>query len=231
LSTPIILDESNDWRTLNNKFGKSEMSLLEEHINNAPWPRKGDVLFKADDDWWNTACLNFLHSSQELELYARGYKQAADILVDHISAMKRYQDMLVYPIVFLYRHYIELCLKEIFRDGNILLDEPKEIPIHHKIDELWKDCKIILKKLQRDSIKDDLEAVDEIITQFSEMDPSSFAFRYPTDTKGKKSLPDIRHINLRNLAEILDRIEAFFVGVSSVIGELLDFKRDMQSDF
>ena len=206
------------------------MTLLEEHLDNAPWPRKGDELFKSDDDWWNNACLNFLHPSQELDVYAHGYKQAADILVDHISAIKRNQDILVYPIVFLYRHYIELCLKKIVRDGNILLDEPKEMPIHHKIDVLWNECKTLLKKLQLDSTKDDLDAVDEIIGQFSEKDPLSMAFRYPTDKKGEKSLPDIRHINVRNLAEIVDRIDAFFLGVSSVIGELLDSKREMQSD-
>ncbi|MGH7451463.1 MAG: hypothetical protein ACRENG_08980, partial [bacterium] len=171
------------------------MSLLDEHLNNAPWPRKGDVLFKSDNDWSNNACLNFLHSSQELYLYAHGYKQAADILVDHISATKRDQDILVYPIVFLYRHCIELYLKEIITEGNILLDEPKEMPTGHKIDVLWKDCKIILEKLQFDSTKDELEAVDEIISQFSEKDPLSFAFRYPTDKKGEKLLPDIKYIN------------------------------------
>jgi hypothetical protein len=82
----------------------------EEDIN-IPWPQKYDKLFKGDADWWHNACLNF---SLDMGIgYVYGYKKAADILVEYIKDTKTNQDYLVYPIVFLYRHHLELIIKEI----------------------------------------------------------------------------------------------------------------------
>jgi hypothetical protein len=58
-----------------------------------------------------------------LDLFAEGYKTAADILVKQVVEHSSHQDTLVYPIVFLYQQHIELRFKEIIREGLSLLDE------------------------------------------------------------------------------------------------------------
>ena len=196
--------------------------------NDIPWPRNGDQLFKVDDDWWHNACLNYLHDGWTL--YADAYKRAGDLLVEHNKENYKDKDLLIYPVVFLYRQYIELRLKELIQEGNQLLDIPEKFPKHHRIDELWKHCRRILEKVWPGGPADDLEAVEECILQFSEKDHTSMAFRYPTDKNGNPSLPGLRNINLRNLAEVIARIGSLLDAASSGISEYLYNKQEIEHE-
>ena len=187
--------------------------------NDIPWPRKGDKLFKGDEDWWHNACLNWC--SDSWNLYAWGYQRAGDILVEFIKDTRTDQDILVYPIVFLYRQYIELELKEIIAAGNKLIGKYDRLPACHNIDKLWKMCREVIEELELKGPKEDLDAMEEYIRQFSEKDPSSTAFRYPVGKKGEPLLQDLNYIDLINLKEVMSRIISFFNGTISYIIELL----------
>lgn len=203
-----------------------EEKEIEEDFN-IPWPQKGDELFKADEDWWHNACLNF---SLDMNIgYVYGYKKAADILVEYIKHTQRDHDYLVYPIVFLYRHHLELIIKKIIKDGNQLLDILNKVPQHHKIKQLWDNCKTIVQKVWPEGSPDDLDAVEQCLNQFNEIDQTSIGFRYPTDKQGNPTIPEIKHINLRNLAEVMERISSFFEGVDTGISEYLSHKCEMES--
>jgi len=87
-----------------------------------PPPRKGDQLFRGDlPDWHNTALLNEMQGAHDPWRYAEGYKRAAGILVRHVQEDRFGKDLLVYPIIFLYRHHLELALKRIIRRSPKLL--------------------------------------------------------------------------------------------------------------
>src|SRR5665811_2493141 len=86
-------------------------------------PSSGDQLFVSQEDWWNNACLNWCHDGWTL--YATGYREAADLLVRHIEQRGVDQDMLVYPVLFLYRQYLELEIKDLIRQGRRLQDIPQ----------------------------------------------------------------------------------------------------------
>lgn len=45
-----------------------------------------------------------------------GYKMAADCLVDDADDSERKRNRLIYPIVFCYRHFLELSLKHVIAD-------------------------------------------------------------------------------------------------------------------
>src|SRR5712691_2566119 len=114
-----------------------------------PYPQKGDNLFVAGEDWYHNACLSFM--SDSFGLYIMGYKEAGDRLV--LSAMedRSHLDFLVYPIVFLYRQYLELSLKYLVREGNRLLDfesgSKTGFPGSHRFETLWPECKAVLSKV------------------------------------------------------------------------------------
>jgi hypothetical protein len=57
------------------------------------------------------------------EVYVSGYKEAGDSFVNLVADRKGTADTLFFPVVFLYRHYIELGLKSLLHDGNRLLDQ------------------------------------------------------------------------------------------------------------
>lgn len=197
---------------------------------NFAWPEKGDLLFTSGDDWRYNACLNYM--PDDWELYVIGYKRAADALVEQIKETHRDQDVLVFPIVFLYRQYLELRLKRLIRLGNELLDENPDFPKKHELDKLWNVCRPILAKLEPRVPQQDLEAIDEAITQFCAIDPTSEAFRYPITRKGDKAIPsDVRCINLRQLSEVMEKVANFFDSAATMISVYLDYKHDMEREF
>ncbi len=113
----------------------------------------------------------------------------------------------------------------------MLLDNQPVFYKHHRIDKLWQECKSILKKVEPKITDKDLEAIEEEITEFSNTDPGSMAFRYPIDTEDKPSLPGLSHINLRNLAEVMEKLAAFLDAASIAISVYQDQKSEMESAY
>jgi len=190
-------------------------------------PKEEELLFGVGADWWNNACLNYM--PDHWETYTLGYKCAGDILVEHVKHSHSEQDILVYPIVFSYRQYIELRLKEIIKSGNEILNNNQEYPAVHCIDKLWERCKEILKKIPEiiDEISsEDLSAGEKILRQFMKVDPTSQLFRYTTDTQGNKIPTDLKHINLRILSEGVGRLHLLLKKISTHISICLDRKQE-----
>lgn len=194
-------------------------------------------LFSGDKDWKANACLNW--SLDSMGLYIEGYREAADKLVHDVVESGTNQDILVFPISFLYRQYIELHLKHIISESRIFLGEGAGFPEHHKINDLWNTANSLMAKIIKDhdqTIKDyitndDVKAIKTIITEFVKVDPDSFAFRYPKDKKGNKNLGGIKYINLRKLhdqMEVLkEKLDKYYLCVSL----LRDFQDEMRSEY
>jgi len=194
-----------------------------------PWPQKGDKLFKPDIDSEHNACLNYSHDMSEA--YISGYKLAGDVLVKHVKQKKRDQDFLVYPIGFLYRQYLELRLKDIIKLGIELYAIDKEMLKHHDILKLWILAKKTLKKAWPKGDHTDLDIIEGCIKEYAEADPFSVSFRYSEDKKGNKTLEGISHINLRNLADAIERISSLLDGSSCGLSEELDLKKSVESEY
>lgn len=86
--------------------------LTFEEISEAEfsWPVEGDQAFVGHENGLNDALMaNDVHS--RLVLMTDGYKKAADLMVETTEDDDSTRDFLVYPIIFNYRHYLELSLK------------------------------------------------------------------------------------------------------------------------
>ena len=114
-----------------------------------PYLQKGDTLFEgglvdfhlnADISFWN----------KDLSGYAKGYKDAANTLVKAaIDGQRSYSfniGYLVFPVVFLYRQYVELRLKETILLRTRLRGEKHGFPKHHRIDEIWKHARPLYRR-------------------------------------------------------------------------------------
>src|SRR5580700_1750778 len=103
------------------KRGTAEMADLEDKMARPALPRKGDQLFLGDlRDWMNNACLNVMGNGDAFA-YKAGYLRGAEVLIEYVGESGRDQDFLVYQIIFLYRHHIELMLKRIIRRAPYLI--------------------------------------------------------------------------------------------------------------
>ena|SRR6185295_9290413 len=84
-------------------------------------PCRGDVLFRSDK------ALSLLDARvgyyQTDFPFREGHRRGARRLAEHVCENVRDQDLLVYPIVFLYRHHVELALKRLIELAADLAEE------------------------------------------------------------------------------------------------------------
>jgi hypothetical protein len=203
---------------------------IDDILNGKMRQLKGDdQLFVEAEDSRMNACLDWYHDPTEL--YIIGYKEAGDSLVNSVADRSGTADSLIFPIVFLYRHYIELRLKSLLNDGSRLLDKEHKQKPEHQLSKLWPKVRNILVELWPDENKDDLAVFDSLINQFEQVDPHSTTFRYPKDFDGNNSLKvDFPIVNLRNLKEVVGAMTTILEGSAAAISENQGYKDDMQSD-
>lgn len=174
-----------------------------------PQPFVGPLV-SGDADWQFNACLDKFGASWTI--YAHGYLEAARILVAHVGETKMWQDTLVYPIVFLFRQYVELTLKHLIVTTGELVNSEQSPGDKHPLGPLWhrlaplqtemeaRMSQVVLNHAER-------EEVGRILGEFDALDVASYAFRYPVDNKGAPSLPThLRHLNLRRFRDAMDRL-------------------------
>lgn len=167
-----------------------------------------------------------------------GYKEAGDLLLQHTLKAGR-QNVLVYPIIFLYRHYIELILKEIILNNWEYLGISQSFPEGHNIYKLWKICRQNMQEADKlvdpgfaeseEYQKEIIQAYDALeadLSKFAEIDPDSQSFRYPVDSKGNPIEIDREKLIqlLRELPELISRISYNLDGISVGIDTILTEK-------
>jgi hypothetical protein len=167
----------------------------EGHLIPEP-PHKDDVLFRSRlPDWQNNACIDTTKPGGDEHAVTEGYRRGARRLVEYVMENGREQDYLVYPILFLYRHHIELSLKHIIRRAPFVIEraltksESKNLHHGHQLDLLWLDLKPMFAAVCEAAGWEKVSSVDEEgvenhIRQLTELDPDSFSFRYPGNRQG-----------------------------------------------
>ncbi len=135
-----------------------------------------------------------------------GFKRAADILADHILEFCSGGDLVIYPIVYLYRHYLELKLKDIITRGNYLVDEPIKLKSGHSLNDLWNDCRTILQQIGIPTDTPEVKPFEACIKQLDRVDYQSSAFRYPITRSGKPTLPTLNSVDPHNLKIVIGRM-------------------------
>jgi len=208
-------------------------------------PRKSDVLFGPGMEWQANACVNGVGGSIA---YQDGYRRAALHLAEYVCDVQQGQDFLVYPIVYLYRHHIELTLKSIVNVAWFLIDHTptkKDLDTlgRHDLARLWDFARPLLNPICELGGSpalpiDDLEGIDSYILQLHKHDPDGQRFRYSTTkTKGHKATrspslrPDLKHINIRNFAIALEKLADYLDGIDSWFGDLVEAKIEFQSKY
>lgn len=178
-------------------------------------------LFKADDNDWKNNARIVSSENYRTEFYIEGYKKAADNLVAHVISTGCDQDTLIYPIAFLYRHYLELLFKNIIENGYKLLNSKKGYAKNHSLDSLWNNTKDIINEIWEEKENSKEEEIEHFITEIIKIDKSSQAFRYTKDKEGNEYLTQVELINIRHLSVCINSISDHLEGISTYITESL----------
>jgi hypothetical protein len=159
-------------------------------------------------------------------VFAKGYTLAANRLSGLLLDAPRFSDYEAYPLVFLYRHALELSLKHIIFSSVKLaafkyLDEvDRGLQNSHNLKGLSRTVKALLILLfpKDESLCQAITMVVETCDEFSEIDPRSDGYRYPIDSKGQRSTHKHQVINLRAFADrmssVLEDLDVIHFGLN-----------------
>ncbi len=200
------------------------------------------MLFGPGEDWQANACIARWH--QAPGYYASGFRLAGFRLADHVCANGSEQDTLIYPIVYLYRHHVELVLKDIIRTAAWLLDrelsnEAEKALNGHGLSTLWNIAKPMLQPVCESADNPpfpvaDIEGINSYIAQLDKHDPDGQRFRYATIRKAKPGsnhslAPELKHVNIRQFAEAMEKLADHLEAVAGWFGDLSETKAEMES--
>lgn len=197
-------------------------------------PELGNKLF-IPGDYSNMSYVGVKSPLEHMDLYARGYKDSADELVEKSvdSNSNLVKDSLVYPVMFLYRHFIELRLKEIYLRFS---DNPDTKNLNHNLTTFLGKAKgnIVSANsgIDKKELAKTLSAAEDYIKQFEEKDLMSFTYRYPFP-KNKKADDELKsnfekdlHIDLLNLKERMHELECLFYGTIAQLEYLEESRQE-----
>lgn len=209
--------DNEEEKKCDSVFAKPESFIPSEYR----WPKKGDRLLRAVGDL--VQGVTFAERVYERDvLIWDGYFKAGAMLVHQCERGDNLdRHTLVYPILFCYRHGLELAMKCIISR----YDQFAEIPTRHDLWELWGICKTVILEQGSDGENEVLGVIEQIVKEFHDLDQGSFSFRYSTDKKGMViPLPDVP-VDLANIKDVMTGVVYFFDGVDAQ----LDYNRDSSS--
>lgn len=161
-----------------------------------------------------------------------GYSGSIDFLYknEELSNEKK-----IYPLIFMFRNTLELCLKRIFYSRV-----SKEVPLNifyskrksHLIKkDLWKNVKPVILKYAQES-GNDLEVVgivDTLIEEINSIDKNGDMFRYPTSYSLEYRF-DNEKLDLKNVYEYYKSIINFLDGCVFMLDEVADYEAEIMSN-
>lgn len=186
-------------------------------ISKLPWPDDTTHVFSPGLPNPNVAWIP--QTAGQWHLYAEGYREAAERVYESWRAQRL--DYLVFPLVFLYRHYVELRLKELLQSAEQLLELPRDWKCNHQIENLWRELKPLLRRIAPGEPERDLQNAERLIIELATGDPYSFEFRYPETKEGRRHLADRERLDIVNFCDALRKLSGFLDGASMQISVYL----------
>lgn len=186
-----------------------------------PWPKIGEKLINISND----AMMRMLSHdvSTRATLIAEAYKRVADSNVDAVAGEPTHDAFLMFPVVYLYRHYVELQMKCIIFDGRGLRGERGPMESGHDLLVLWESAKRELVAAWPDGDAETLHAAEIWIRELHAIDPKSTAFRYATDLSGKPTLTEVDAIDLEQLRAVMNRLGTFLESALAGMAAMHDY--------
>lgn len=197
----------------------SKRRSFEEILNTEfRWPRPGDRAFVASTNPSENASIDESGHSR-LVLMTDGYKTAGDLMVKAAGDNGLARDTLVFPIIFNYRHFLEISLKYLLATyGPMVGIEPNWRS--HDLAVLWESVLQVLDGYGTTDPDDADPIVGAIILEFAKIDPNSYAYRYPVDRNGRFLPVAQNDLHLPTLADVMNGVSGYFDGCDAYLDNL-----------
>lgn len=195
------------------------------------WPKKGNKAFVAPK---GGKSFHIERLAWHWPQHAQAFKLAAELVVDaYEEADRRLEyDELFYPVAYLYRHCVELRLKDIITTGLGMhffkKADVKEAMENHNLARLWNHAKKLLKDRWKGADETPLKAVESVINELHQVDPTGQAFRFDADKSGRRFRHDKlpTRVSLKELRKTMDGVFTFLDATASELHQNLSDMMD-----
>lgn len=167
-------------------------------------------------NWHDTPEKEFTYFAEAFHKVAQ--EAVAALRLNNLFGTIPIEDFRAYPIVFLYRHALELYMKAVILIGSPMLAIKDMIVVNRQRLLKTHSLEVLRNELERvfeayewewDLGTPHFQSLDDfrrIIAELHAVDAGSYAFRYPLDTKGSASLPSRFCFDLFGFCEVLDSL-------------------------
>lgn len=194
------------------------------------WPTKGIRPLSAAKRYREGKVFHLDSIFLTYPVHAEAFLRAAEMVLDGIAADRRdHHDELFFPVAYLYRHCLELKLKDLVRIGiarGFFTKKSVDAIIgKHALLPLWQAVRRFLESEWQGAPSNPLDGIETVVKQFNKADPDGQTLRYDRDRKGRlnshEKLP--RFIGQRNLRKTM-------AGVFNLLDTCETLVRDCMSD-
>lgn len=194
-----------------------------------------DVIFDFDEK--NSRICSYygweFNDSHAFYNYLIGYKKAADATYDAFEVAVKNRDIettdtVCYPLVFLYRHIVELLLKYSYvqlKDIRTAEEIKSFLNKGHDLGRLWCEIKPDFERLSvRLGIDVDINAIEHYIGEFKNYDAQSMTYRYPIDKRLGRFHSKGKFLNTPQLHESMNKY------IDYVIHKVNELSNNLEDD-
>lgn len=159
-------------------------------------------------------------------IYAEGYKDAVEILLNAVFNEGYFLDRMVYPIIYNARHYVELSLKTTVQTLQEIYKVKKcSVQVTGM---KGHSLRILMREVKRLSViepvyKEVVVELEKYVLDFCEIDDSAETFRFSKSHDGKVHLEDQDCINLYDFAKSFSKMSELLEWLDSINLSLLDY--------
>lgn len=178
--------------------------------------------------------------------YINGYyessKELSELAISEKYSYKK--DTLFYPICYGYRHYLELHIKSLIIESEILYEKMEilgylkngtlsekvadDIDNTHNLYDLFE---LFIERLKLVSDEVFPSQIQKYIKQMYDMDTNGQKFRYYKGTNKKLSFPKEEEFDLENIAKKMEEVHNLLWGVDGYLDHYITMSNDIISDY
>lgn len=148
--------------------------------------------------------------------YAESFYMAGKLMIEKGS---HFYDYYVYPIMFNYRQYIELALKDLLIKSQVCFNKSIKVNTTHDIETiLTLLCEIIDEQDKSFLLP---EEIRHFILKYYNQDKKNDRYRYPYDTKGNLTNSYDHHfINLEVIYNSMELVHEYLYGIQLIFDDM-----------
>lgn len=172
-------------------------------------------------------------SDEGFHVKVTGYSEVIDYIYHNQSITNEDK---IYPLIFMFRNTIELCLKRLFYsrvDNGVPLNVFNSKRRSHLIKkDLWKNVKPVIVKYATDSNQDlgVIDVVESLLEEISKLDKNGDNFRYPTSYSLEYRFDD-KKLDISNVYLYLKAIINFLDSCGSMLDAIADYESEMRAEY